>query len=374
MEGAGLMSAEDDAYERMPSQKIRAFYMDRVWRPALPQLHQIWLSEDPAHVEWYQMVQDKRTKQKGVSVKDFHPAPQRKGVGPGLFFAQEIYRLTNGVPQGVIPTAVGGAPIETWTPPEGDKHNYYTAARKRLAECGGRICGLFWYQGENGYGNEIYAQKFCRMREGFRDFYGGEGDLPTVQMQLCHHALTGYNSVENGEAWSSMRSLQARMAHTNNRLVTVATIDLDRDDCIHLSSAAQKKVGVRAANAMYHLLTGEGMGQPELAAVTECPHGYNESFGAVCIRFQNVMGALSSLGIPSGFSMRDRGAVVKPSMEKIQRIELAGNCAILHTEYTPQELKNKELWYGWGNETYCNITDKADRSILAFGPVSLEHT
>lgn len=371
MEGAGLMTAEDDSYERMPSDKLRAFYMDRVWRSALPQLHQIWLSEDPAHVEWYQTILSKRPKQKAPNEND-NPAPQRKGVGPGLFFAKELYRLTSGVPQGLIPTAVGGAPMEAWTPPNDDGYNYYTAAVKRVAECGGRIRGLFWYQGENAFGNEIYARNFRRMREGFRDFYGREGDLPTVQMQICHHSLPAYNTVANGEAWSSMRTLQARMAHTDSELVTVATIDLDRDDCIHLSSASQKKVGVRAANAMYHLLTGEGMGQPELLDVIECPHNYNESFGSVCVRFQNVMGALSSLGVPSGFGMRERGVMEKPSMEKIQRIELAGDRAILHTEYTPQELRTKEIWYGWGNEAYCNITDKADRSILAFGPVSIE--
>lgn len=372
MEGAGVMTAEDDAYEKTPSQELRAFYMDRAWRAALPQLHQLWLSDDPAHVECCQRVWGKRAEQENLTIKKLLSGPQRKGVGPGLFFAKELHRLTNGVPQGVIPTAVGGAPIETWTPPEGDEQNYYTAAVKRVRECGGRVRGLFWYQGENCCGSESYARRFYSMREGFREFYGREGALPTVQMQVCHHFLPSYNSVENGDAWSSMRSLQASMAHTEPQLVTVPTIDLELDDCIHLSSASQKKVGVRAANAMHHLLTGEGMGQPELIDVKECPHSYEKSFGSVCVRFKNVTGALSSLGAPSGFLMRDRGGTEKPSMEKFQRIELAGDCAILHTEFTPSELRSKEIWYGWGNDTYCNITDGADRPILAFGPAFLE--
>ena len=29
------------------------------------------------------------------------------------------------------------------------------------------------------------------------------------------------------------------------------------------------------------------------------------------------------------------------------------------------------LWYGWGMDPYCNITDAEDMAVPAFGPVAL---
>jgi hypothetical protein len=42
--------------------------------------------------------------------------PARVGVGPGLAFAKEIAEQNPGIRVGLVPTAVGGSPIETWAP------------------------------------------------------------------------------------------------------------------------------------------------------------------------------------------------------------------------------------------------------------------
>lgn len=369
MEGAGRMTMEDDAYALDPNPLIRAHYMNDLWDSARPQLHQLWLSQDRAHQEAYQRDVDS-LKSRKLTVFDKYPWPQRRGVGPGLYFAQEMYRLTGGIPQGVIPCAVGGAPIGMWLPPEEGTDNYFSAAVRRLSLSGGNIRGIFWSQGEGNSNWQAYPEQIRELRDAICKQFHLDA-LPMVQVQSFRTTLEG--PPEADSIWSRFREMQRRMPDLLPNLSTIASNDLELDDCIHLSSDSQKKVGVRAANAMHYLLTGVGQPEPAIESVRATPDPYCPFFYTLRIRYKNLDGDLRANGVPSGFTLSNNHSEQAPSQHFIQRVYLEKNEVVLRTELSLEELRKRELWYGWGNSFYCNITDGADRPIPSMGPIPLHN-
>lgn len=365
MEGAGRMREADFSYDASPLQAIRALYMDDHWSYARPQLHQLWLSKDPAHVHIHSVNMAGRAASP-VRVKDDPPAPQLRGVGPGFYFAKAMYEKT-GIPQGVIPCAVGGAPIGMWTPPEDGTDNYYTAALRRIRLCGQNIRGLFWYQGE-GYGGDIadYSHRFSAMRSGFAACCGKE-ILPAVQVQTFRCFLPGYRN--SAMVWSRFRQFQLEMAAALPSLITLASNDLDLDDLIHLSADAQEILGKRAADAMLYLTEGIGCGEPEIESVTAEEDICVDAWTLLQIRYRNVRGCLHSAGFASGFTLSD--GEEPPSREYIQNISVQENEVLIRCELNREQLRRKALWYGYGHDFHCNIADSAGHAIPAFGPLSL---
>ena len=60
----------------------------------------------------------------------------------------------------------------------------------------------------------------------------------------------------------------------------------------------------------------------------------------------------------------------------IYKTMLDGSTAVLYlaldAQYNEARLqKGTYLWYGWGCDPYCNVTDEADMAIPAFGPLPL---
>jgi len=367
MEGAGWLREKDEAYAENPIEAVRAFYMDDQWRPALPQLHQLWKSADPAHCSAF-AADETGKKSRGLHIVDFPPAPQKRGVGPGFFFAEELYRLTS-VPQGVLPCAVGGAPIEMWIPiEEGD--NYYTAAYRRIIACGQRIRGIFWYQGE-GFGGpkEEYQEKFEKMRQGFSALCD-TADLPSVMVQTFRCTIPGVlHSDPAAYVWSRYRNYLLDICRECKNLSVVASNDLDLDDCIHLSADAQDKLGKRAADAMLYLTEDAGCGEPEIESITIHPHACVTDWSELRIRYRNLRGQLISVGFPSGFMISEGEEI--PSVGSIQHTSLAVDEVRIRFELTPEQLRKKDLWYGFGHHFHCTITDEGGHPIPSQGPIPL---
>lgn len=367
MEGAGWVREKDIAYAADPSPFLRAFYLNDTWRPATVQLHQLWESSDPAHRRAF--AADKAGKEaRNLHITDFPPAPQRRGVGPGFFFAEELYRQT-GIPQGVIPCAVGGAPIEMWIPTETDD-NYYTAAYRRIIACGQRIRGIFWYQGE-GFGGDkdAYKAMFESMRKGFSALCG-TADLPAIMVQTFRSTIPGILNSDSAEhIWSTYRNYLRDICRECRNMAVVATNDLDLDDCIHLSSDAQEKLGKRAADAMRYLTEGVGCAEPEIESITMHPHACITEWSELRIRYRNLRGHLTSIGFPSGFMISEGDEM--PSVGFIQHISLVDDEVHIRFELTHDELRRKDLWYGFGHHFHCTILDEGGHPLLSQGPISL---
>ncbi len=367
MEGAGWIRAKDEAYTSDPAPVIRAFYMDDTWRPAVPQLHQLWESKDPAHRRAFS-ADEAGIKSRGLHVADFPPAPQKRGVGPGFFFAEELYRQT-GIPQGVIPCAVGGAPIEMWIPKQ-EEDNYYSAAYRRIIACGQRIRGIFWYQGEGFHGTkEAYKEMFEAMRQGFSRLCE-KSDLPAIMVQTFRSTIPGIlNSAPASYIWSRFREYLRDFSHECKNVAVVATNDLELDDCIHLSADAQEKLGKRAADAMLYLADNIGCPEPEIESMTIYPHACVTDWSELRIRYCNLRGNLTAIGFASGFMISEGDEL--PSEGAIQHISLIGNEVHIRFELTPHELRKKILWYGFGHSFHCSIIDEGGHPLLSQGPIPL---
>ena len=49
---------------------------------------------------------------------------------------------------------------------------------------------------------------------------------------------------------------------------------------------------------------------------------------------------------------------------------LEGDSALLHLTVDTLP-RGTELWYGWGLDPYCNVTDAQDAAVPAFGPITV---
>jgi len=368
MEGAGWLREKDVAYTANPSPHLRAFYMNDEWRPASPQLHQLWESDDPAHRRTFAENRARVEATRGLHPADYLQTLKRRSVGPGFFFAEELFKQT-GVPQGVIPCAVGGAPIEMWIPTS-DGDNYYTAAYRRIIACGKRIRGIFWYQGEGFPGaKEAYAAMFESMRQGFSSLCG-TADLPTVMVQPFRCTLPGVLGNDHAERiWSRYRNYLRDICREGKNLSVIATNDLELDDCIHLSADAQEKLGGRAADAMRYLTDGAGCPEPEIEAITVHAHPIITEWSELHIAYRNLRGKLTSIGFPDGFMLSEGDGI--PSVASIQHITLVGNEVRIRLELTPDELRQRQLWYGFGHHFHCKILDEGGHPLLSQGPIPL---
>ena len=339
MEGAGKMRQSQYELEQNPISTIRAYYMNEKWGIAKPQLHQLWESIDSCIREPFVEYR------LNSPWKTAHPDKQVDGVGPGMYFAMEMQRRNNGVPQGVIPCGVGGSNLDQWKPNTTD--NLYAAMKRRFHECGANVRGVFWYQGESQAhmsGVVNFVSDMQNLVESIRkDFRNVE--LPFVQVQI--NCYRGGN--QDGDiCWTKIRELQRTLDEHIEHLTTVYSVDCGLDDLIHLSSQSQEKIGARAAEAMHY-----------------APFRAN-----IKIHYSNIVGGLTSQGVPFGFSILEKedGEPIR----EIARIDLEGDSLRLVVELDPAKMEDYYVCYGYGNTYYCNITDEAGRSIPAMGPLRIK--
>ena len=331
------------------SPMVRAYYMTDRWDCAKEPIHCPETACAPVH--WH-------LKGNSRPLPRNWKSPLKKGVGPGVSFANEMFRLT-GVPQGVICCAHGGTTMEQWDPArkkEGDC-SLYGAMLRRVNRNGGLVSGVIWYQGCSDATNEsvpLFRSRMIRfVRSLRRDFHFPE--MPFVQVQIARRINRTEDTDKN---WTAIREIQRILPHQLRNAVTVPAIDLELDDEIHLSGESQILLGRRLAEAAYTLCGGKHALPPpiefDFIRMKHVP-GRNET--QYIISFRNVVGKLTASARPAGFMCN--GSLNDPAF----RTELAGNTAILHCSYG--SLINN-LGYGCGTNPYCNILDEAGRSLPAF--------
>lgn len=352
MQGRGRYRDFDLTYKGIDD--IRAFYMDNNWRRAHHPLHAAWVGGDEIHME---------DNFNGV------PADVCIGVGPGLKFAQYMKEY-NGVPQGLIASAYGGAGFKWWAP-EIAKTNpgksLYLAMRERLIKNGSHIAGMLWFQGcADAFSCD--ADKFEENTLNFYDCVRKEfGKFPIIQFQIgrvVHVELPGLR-----ENWMKIREIQRNLSKRADSLYTIATINKTLDDLIHLSSESAEEIGTEAAELMHDIETGKAQ-TLEIQSIDF----YNDSkfFGMsiVEITFKNLNGSLKSEGIPTGFYVSE--FEYKIGTDVLFKTVIKENKVFLKLWGGVEENKNKYLYYGFGLNPYCNLTDSKGNGIMAFGPIKLD--
>ncbi|MFH0920194.1 MAG: sialate O-acetylesterase [Fibrobacterota bacterium] len=347
---AGQSNMQGNGYRkdrRRPHPGVRAFYMDDHWDMALDPLHDLGIAIDECH--------------KGATI-----APHI-GTGPGVAFGQSLYALT-GIPQGLIACAHGGTSMSQWSPALKNRGgaSLYGAMVRRFIKNGSKIAGVFWYQGCSDVGKDDARAYTRRMKELVRSMRKDFGNpaLPFVMVQIARVCRVN----DNTAGWNSIRDQQRLLPEKIRNLLTVPAIDLGLDDMIHLSGTEQDRLGLRCADAMSLLkYQNRGAFPPiELNDVSSMKDPDTRTVN-VRVKFNNVSGKLVALSRPTGFILSDHPD--RMNADPVYKIELQGDQVLLKTSLTPSEFGCKHLFYGFGNNPYCNITDSADRSLPAFGPI-----
>ena len=342
MEGVGDLTDVE-----VPSPFVRSYQSREQWAVAEEPLH--WLGESP------QLVHHQLWGREAVPDEpDPRDIGRTKGAGLGLSFAKARYAHT-GAPVGLIPSAHGGTSMQQWDPARKGEGggSLYGATLKRFEGVGGRVAGILWYQGEsdaNPADVAVYKDRMTALVRSFRaDF--GQPDLPFYLVQIGCFAAD-----ETPEGWDGIREAQRTWAGTLPHTAMVSAIDLELDDLIHIGTDGLKRLGRRLA------AVAAGFAAPALRGVTAEADG-----SRLRITFDNVRGGLRAAGRPAGFSLR------KPDGQEtvmVYKTTLDGDAVLLHLNdggLSP----DTRLWYGYGLNPYCNVTDAEDAAVPAFGPIPL---
>ncbi len=348
MQGRGKLI---NAYKNS-SPMVRAYYMEERWGYAKDPVIVPQMSEFDAH---WNILPEKKP-DKIMKWKD----PFDKGTGPGVAFANELYKMT-GIPQGIIACAHGGSSMTQWSPElkKTGTDSLYGAMLHRVNLNGGLVSGMIWYQGcseTNQHDASLFARRMQNFVKNLRNDFNYP-EMPFIQVQL---ARLVYGNERLDSMWTVIREIQRTMHTRIKNLLTVPAIDLELDDHIHLCGKSQNILGRRLAEAVITINNDKNSLPPPIELKSVCIVDHLEfSEKQVEISFKNVVGSLVSGSRPNGFSFNC------VSSDFSFNTELKDDKVILHC---PHWKGISYISYGYGTNPYCNITDEAGRSIPAFAP------
>ncbi len=349
MEGVGNLVEHDE-----PSPLVHSFQMSEQWAVAEEPLH--WLTESPRPIHHALLGREP------IPDRFDQRDPNRaKGAGLGLAFAK-ARQAQNGVPIGLIPCAHGGSSMAQWDPRLRDEggNSLYGAAIQKIKMVGGNVAGILWYQGEsetNPDGVAHYHERMIALVNAFRADLG-QPDLPFYYVQIGRVIGAEFQGWQwSVDGWNGVREAQRRFSTILPGMAMTSAIDGELDDLIHVGTHSLKRIGRRLAQL--------ANGAPGIDLV-----GAKIAGSMVEVRFSGVQDMLRSAGRPSGFSLRDRDGNELPIIHKVT---LDGANAWLHLTFDSQYAQTvlppqTNLWYGWGLDPSCNVTDMSDAPVPAFGP------
>jgi hypothetical protein len=175
--------------------------------------------------------------------------PDVIGVGPGFAFAKALAEADTNVVIGLIPSAVGGSPIEVWEPGkyyEPTKSHPYDDAMKRtkIAIQKGELKGILWQQGESdsdSLHSGLYAEKLQALVSRFRKELSMKS-LPFVAGTMAEFYVNGhpYAKVVN----EAIIKLPEKVKNTS--FVSGAGLT-EKGDQTHFDSVSARELGRRYA-------------------------------------------------------------------------------------------------------------------------------
>lgn len=366
-----------------PHPLVRSLGMDGRWVEAQDPLH--WLVDSPDAVHSGDpATREERSRQEHVNVT--------KGAGLGLPFAVAMVEATD-VPVGLVPVAHGGTSMAQWDPALKDQggNSLYGSMLRSFHLAGGKVKGVLWYQGESDANPEHapgFADTFAAFIEAVRKDFD-QPDLPFYFVQLSRFVLSG----PQPGPWNTVQEAQRLLPRRVPRTAFVPAVDLELDDLIHIGVEGQKRLGRRLANvALNQLFDGQGGTQPDLESVTRGEgntlrvryRGVNDQVARVRaeaslslrghLRFQ----AAETLGFSgfqparhiAGFSIRTADGAEVPLIYDARVDPRSTDTVVLKLVGPPPA--GSFLWYGYGLDPYCNLTDTLDMAAPVFGPVALD--
>jgi len=293
------------------------------------------------------------------------------GHSPWLAFAKALKRSL-GYPIGLIPTALGGSPLQRWNPAEPGPADLYSNLLEMVSLAGGRVRGSVWYQGESDCSPDLsatYQDRFRDFVEALRRDLGDRG-LPVLTAQLNRFttpslALSPVGRCDAGadRGWSIVREAQRRLAEEVPQISVVPTLDLFLSDNIHNAAGAQVMLGERFAR----VALGRVYGRPalhEFAGISRAR--LTDDRRGVDLQFTGVSGGWTTVGPVADFSLEDEQGWVP-----VRRVELgdAGDVTLHLIRAVGGEAT---LHGGYGANPEVNLRDGNRQPFVAFS-VRLPH-
>jgi sialate O-acetylesterase len=375
--GQSNMAGGGRTPDTMTYPKIMMLNMDDHWMPAQNPLHRVYEASAFAYEkDMYDLLpasQKNWTKFKEQYEKTREQSKKEPigSVGPGIYFAQKVFRSTNHA-IGLIPCAIGGSTISQWNPGKkylGDS-SLYGATINKINAVGGKIKGIIWYQGESEamlQDTKTYETKFLDIIDSFRK------DLNNPNLPILYVQIGKFNNKDAAmdKAWENIREIQRDVLKKRSNVFMVTGIDLPLDDCVHLSTDGQKRLGNRLAEmALTYVYKRPGHANLiNLESTKLCKETISGSY-YIHLHYSGVCGKLKSGGLPSQYSLRLNGK--ENIMYVVSKIQLdpKDNAGIdVYLSGLPDI--PVQLVSGAGTYPYMNITDSFDNALPAFGPIDL---
>jgi sialate O-acetylesterase len=232
---------------------------------------------------------------------------------------------------------------------------------RRVRAVGGKVAACLWYQGEsdaNAQAAPLFREKLGKLIRAIRTDLGQPG-LPFLQVQL------GPFYGEPADAfpeWNRVQTEQIAIEADLPHVATVAAIDLELSDAIHVSTNSEKTLGVRLAHLASRLVYGDQKRQigPRFAQAK-----VSRDRQRVEVRFAGVNGSLAPKTGFVGFSLEANGQAV-PIPER----KLKDGSTVLLGLRDPLP-KGAVLWFGRGYNPAVGLHDRAGLPVPVFGPVEL---
>jgi sialate O-acetylesterase len=374
-----------------PHPRVMLLGMDGKWGVAEEPLHWLNDSPDPVHSG------DPATR----AARSAQEHKTRKnGAGLGLPFAAALVEST-GVPIGLIACAHGGTSMEEWSPSrkeEGGK-SLYGSMLRQIKQAGGKAKGMLWYQGESdALGQGETSQVYPKL---FTDFIGAvRADLGQPELPIYFVQIGRCVSGANPKAWNAVQEAQRLIAERVPNTAVVSVVDLELDDGIHVGTHGLIRAGQRLARIAERELFGQaGATTPTFDRVTRGPNntltvkfkGVNigSGRGAPMAGMPGAGRSVTAAGLASltispgethaiglkpdrhiaGFSVRKADGTNIPLIYEAG-VRKARDTVILKLAGPIPE--KAALWYGYGTDPYCNLTDGLDMAVPVFGPITLD--
>jgi carbohydrate esterase-like sialic acid-specific acetylesterase len=227
---------------------------------------------------------------------------------------------------------------------------------RRYAAAGGRVRGVLWYHGESDAVEKTSAGYGTRFRDFIRSL---RADVQQQNLTVYYVQIGRFVAPDSPE-WNKVQLAQWEAEAQIPGVALASAIDLELLDEIHIDIASLKRVGRRLANlacADLYPSRSDGIkrGPRPVAARIE-----GAAKDRIAVTFSGVNGRLAATGRLSGFSLRDPvGADLLAVNDAVLDPERP-DTVVLQVKPHAVPASGATLWYGWGNNPYCNLRDEKD--------------
>lgn len=192
-----------------------------------------------------------------LAVDPLHYDKANAGVGLGKTFGRLLAEQDESITIGLVPTACGGSPIDSWQPggfhAQTKSHPYDDALKRtRRALEDGELHGILWHQGESDTNPKlakVYGEKLTELIARFRE------DLAAPHAPFVIGQLGQFPNRPWSEGWRLVDAAQQEVAKSIPGVAFVSSKDLmHRGDNLHFDSPSQREFGRRYAAAYLALM------------------------------------------------------------------------------------------------------------------------